>query len=107
MKSIPRIKQLKPGRGRRYITPKWRDMTNKAMAEKLSTHAALSVLEEGEAIGGGLYKLKRFVDDRDYCDPQLEAWIWSIGRNRVTGEIFASTNSGLYQDESWECLFLR
>jgi hypothetical protein len=34
------------------------------MAEKLSTHYALSVLDEGEAIGGGLYKLQRFIEGR-------------------------------------------
>lgn len=107
MRALPPIIELKPGRGYRRIAPRWRSLRNKAMAEKLSTFAALSVLREGEAIGGGLYKLRRFAEGRDYCDPALEAWIWSIGRNRATGEIFASTNTGLYQDEAWECLFLR
>jgi len=107
MKQPPPIRELKPGRGLRNIAVRWREMRNKAMAEKLSTFAALSVLDEGEAIGGGLYKLQRFVEDRDYCDPVNEYWIWSIGRNRATSEIIASIDSDLYQDEAWECLFLR
>lgn len=107
MNPVPPIRELEPGRRKRYIVRPWQSLQNFSMAEKLSTHECLSVLDEGEAIGGGLYKLRRFVDGRDYCDPEQEAWIWSIGRNRATGEIFASTNSGLYQDEAWECLFLR
>ena len=97
------------GRERR-INERWKNLHNKRMAEKLSASgddSALSVLDEGEDIGGGLYKLRRFVEGRDYCDPENEAWIWSIGRNRTTGEIWASTNAGLYQDEEYECLFLR
>ena len=101
------IIKVKPGHADRYITDPWKSLKNRAMAEKLSTFETLSVLEEGEAIGGGLYKLRRFVEDRDYCDPKTEEWIWSIGKNLSTGEIVASTNSGLYQDPSWECLFLR
>lgn len=95
----------------RRIKERWRELRNKRMAEKLSARgydSALSVLDEGEAIGGGLYKLRRFVEGRDYCDPNAEAWIWSIGRNRMTGEIFASTfGSSFYQDDDYECLFLR
>lgn len=106
-RKIPPVKELRPGRAVRYITKRWSGMRNKNMAEKLSTHYALSVLDEGEAIGGGLYKLQRFVEDRDYCDPQQEEWIWSIGRNVTTGEIIASTSGGLYLDEDYKCLFLR
>jgi len=108
MSYSPRIKFLKPGRAERYITARWRGLRNLAMAEKLSTHEALSVLAEGEAIGGGLYKLRRFIEGRDYCDPYEEAWIWSIAKNRMTNEIWASTSASLYSDETtWECLFLR
>jgi hypothetical protein len=86
---------------------RWCHLQNRAMAEKLISGECLSVLDEGKTIGGGLYLLSRFVDDKDYCDPATESWIWSIGRNRSTGEIVASTGSGLYHDEDWECLFLR
>jgi hypothetical protein len=91
----------------RTIAKEWKSLRNKRMAEKLTDGRALSVLAIGDSIGGGLYKLREFVDDVDYCDPAAEAWIWSIGRNRATGEIFASTSGGLYQDEAWECLWLR
>lgn len=95
---------------RRRISTRWNNLENKRMAEKLSTKEALSVRDEGESCGDGFYILRRFVENVDYCDPDLEAWIWSIGRNRITGEIWASSTSQFYsanQDAEWECLFLR
>jgi len=91
----------------RKIGAQWKSLRNKRMAEKLTSGEALSILDVGKAIGGGLYLLDRFQQDIDYCDPTTEEWIWSIGRNRTTGEILASTTGGLYQDEAWECLWLR
>ena len=82
------------------------------MAEKLSCHEALSVLDEGAIDDLGRdavihYKLRRFVDDRDYCDTEREFWIWSIGRRIATGEIIASTTGEFYLNKEYECLFLR
>lgn len=80
---------------------------NYAMAKKLLGGKALDVRKEGIAVGDNLYKLERFVEGVDYCDAQEECWVWSIARNRQTGEIFASLSCSLYQDDEWECLFLR
>jgi transcription termination factor Rho len=91
-------------------------MLNRAMARKLSIGEALDVNREGEPIetslDGGqttkrVWRLRRFVDDVDYCDAKGEQWIWSIGRSRQTSEILASTSSELYQHPDFECLFLR
>jgi len=90
------------------ISERWASLLNRRMAEKLTSGEALSVLDEGVDMGaGGFYKLRRFVEDVDYCDPATESWIWSIGRSRATGEIVASIGTGFYQNEAWECLFLR
>lgn len=91
----------------RIIAKRWARLRNKRMAEKLTAGEALSVLDEGVALDDGFYKLRRFVGDVDYCDPHEEAWIWSIGRSYATGEIRASTSSEFYQNEEFECLFLR
>jgi hypothetical protein len=104
---IPPIIELKPGRSKRRITSKWRKLTNKSAAEKLSCNMTLSVLDEGESIGNGLYKLRRFVEGRDYYDPEHDAYIWSIGRNRATGAILASVTTEFYRNDEYECLFLR
>lgn len=82
-------------------------MQNLAMEQRLRTGEALSVLAEGKLVQPGLYELRRFVEDKDYCDPQHEWWIWSVGRNAFTGKIMAATDARFYNDPSWECLFLR
>jgi hypothetical protein len=82
-------------------------MQNQAMEERLRAGVALSVLAEGKQVGSGLYELKRFVENKDYCDPLHEWWIWSIGKNFLTGKIVAATDARFYDDPTWECLFLR
>ena len=83
-------------------------MQNLEMERKLRAGEALSVLVEGRALPrAGVYRLHRFIEGRDYCDPSREWWIGSIGRNFLTGEILAATDSRFYGDPTWECLFLR
>lgn len=82
-------------------------MENLAMQRKLQTGEALSVLAEGRRIDEAMYELKRFVEDRDYCDPQAERWIWSIGRRFTDGKIFAATDVRFHGDPNFDCLFLR
>lgn len=83
-------------------------MQNRWMKDHLKSGECLDVLKEGEEIEPGrVYKLRRFVEDVDYCDASREAWIWSIGRNYDTGEILAATDSRFYQNPDYHCLFLR
>ena len=53
------------------------------------------------------YILRYFDEDLDYCDLVLERWIWSIGKNRVTGQVLASQTSKFYGNDEYECLWLR
>lgn len=88
-------------------------LNNKAMARKLVSGEALDVLALGAEVDvegegyAGLYKLRTFVDGKDYCDSLREAWIWSIGRSLATGEIFAATDTRYYGNPDFECLWLR
>lgn len=82
-------------------------MDNKAMERKLAEKEALSVLNLGKEIAPGLYELSTFIDDVDYCDPIKEYWIWSIGKHKDTGQIFAATDARFYQNQDFICLWLR
>jgi len=82
-------------------------MENVAMAMKLKGGQALNVLNEGRELESGMYELRRFVEDKDYCDPVKERWIWSIGRRFSDGKILAATDARFYNDRNHDCLFLR
>ncbi len=95
-------------------------MLNKAMERKLKARECLDVKKEGalrkpeelpkswhHGDGGNVYELLRFVEGVDYCDGELELWIWSIGRETATGRIYASTDTRFYQADGFDCLFLR
>ena len=88
-------------------------MFNLRMKESLSVGDCIDVLSIGEIVKDEhtdvvcIYKLNGFVDGKDYCDSEREQWIWSIGKNNKTGEIFASTDTRFYQNPDYECLWLR
>jgi hypothetical protein len=82
-------------------------MLNRRMEEKLDKNECLDVRKIGVQIGPGVFRLNEFVEGVDYADVQNEAWIWSIGRDKKTGEIRASTSSGYYLNPDYECLWLR
>jgi hypothetical protein len=77
------------------------------MKRKLESGEALDVRKEGREIEPGIYELREFKEGLDYCDSEIEEWIWSIGKSEKTGQIVASTGTVFYQREGWECLFLR
>ncbi len=83
-------------------------MRNLRMEEKLKSGDCLDVWKEGTFdIDERAFRLDRFVEDVDYCDAETELWIWSIGRKKSTGVIYASTGTRFYQNPGFECLFLR
>jgi hypothetical protein len=80
-------------------------MVNQAMQRKITSGEAVDI---GTCpTEGAYYLLEKFEDDKDYFDSVREAWIWSIGRRRSDGKIIASRSSDLYQNDEYECLFLR
>lgn len=77
------------------------------------------MLKEGEAIDisgcpreGKYYILARERNDMnyqgmDYCDAQIERWVWSIGVRKSDGVTLASLDNDLYQNPDFDCLWLR
>jgi hypothetical protein len=82
-------------------------MHNRAMRRKLEDGEALDVRAIGKELEPGVFELSRFVDDVDYCDAKNEEWIWSIGRRLRDGVVLAATNARFYQNDEFECLWLR
>ena len=82
---------------------------NRRMEEKLSgTHKEKAIdLQFNAKTPDGEYILEAFVDGVDYCDASTESWIWSIGRHKKTGQILAALDGRFYQNEEYECLWLR
>jgi hypothetical protein len=88
-------------------------MRNRPMAHALATGKCLDVRKVGEPVDGrsDLFKLNGFIDGVDYCDAENEMWIWSIGKDKQTGDIFAATDARFYSandlEAEYECLWLR
>ena len=82
-------------------------MKNLRMREKLDLGECLDVNKIGRSIGHGLFILTSYEDGVDYCDAAHDQWIWSIGKDRATGEIVASSDTRFYQHPEYECLWLR
>ncbi len=82
-------------------------MMNLAMQRKLDKGEALDVSPYRQTVG--VYRLPTyfFELDIDYCDKETEAWIWSIGRDKQTGEIWAAVDARYYENDLFECLWLR
>jgi hypothetical protein len=82
-------------------------MSNLRMQEKLELGECIDVNAIGHSIGAGLYVLDRYEDGKDYCDAASELWIWSIGKNKASGKIFAAIDTRFHQNPYHDCLWLR
>lgn len=77
------------------------------MERALKEVEAINVRTVGIDLGDGLFELKYFDENADYCDRESEEWIWSIGKCKSTGKIIASMDARFYQHQDYECLWLR
>lgn len=82
-------------------------MQNQAMQRKLTSRECLDVRALGEEIEPGLYRLDHFIEDVDYADAETETWVWSVGKSKDDGKIYAATDTRFYQNPAYECLWLR
>lgn len=83
-------------------------MVNLAMARKIETATALDVRRVGKPTNdANVFELTEYIDGVDYCDAQTERWIWSIGRDLVTGKFLAAVDGRFYGHPDFECLWLR
>lgn len=85
----------------------YKNMGNQAMQSKLNTGECLDVREIGEQQSNGDFLLHEYHDNVDYCDAEKEEWIWSIGKHKLSGKIYASKTGKFYQNPDYECLWLR
>lgn len=87
---------------------RWWGMMNRAMRNKLERGECvdLSDCKRDEATGYFIVPPDVWQEDVDYCDSRTESWVHSIGRSK-TGVIHASLGNELYQNEAYECLWLR
>ena len=76
------------------------------MRQKVASGQAIDISGCRRTVHGD-YVLDTFEAGKDYCDLQEGRWVWSIGRNKATGEIIACLTDRLYQIASHECLWLR
>lgn len=78
------------------------------MLTMVFANKAFDVNVVGVKIDKGLFKLAKFVDDVEYCDLDERAWVCSVGRDKKSGEIFASTDFRFnHHNSQYDCLFLR
>lgn len=84
-------------------------MHNKAMERKLRSGKAIDISTVRHHRQGHVtwYFLYEYIAGCDYCDAKAERWIWSIGKRLSDGNLIASTGVDLYQNEAFECLWLR
>lgn len=82
-------------------------MKNLRMCEKLDLGECIDVNQIGRAAGPGVFVLSSYEGGVDYCDAANDQWIWSIGKDILTGEILAATDTRFYQHPQYECLWLR
>lgn len=84
---------------------------NRRMIEMVEAGEAIDVRSIGSEIRPGVFKMPvdfcREDGDADLCDLREGRWIWSVGKHKSTGEVFASCAGEFYQNPEYECLFLR
>jgi hypothetical protein len=83
-------------------------MINKSMEKMLKDGEALDLSKYPKnADGDAVLPPTLDIEGLDLCYADTESWIWSVGKNRKTGEVLASTSSKFYGDPAFECLWLR
>lgn len=95
----------------RYDKPSYDHVQNQELRKRLLSGDVLDVREMGVEEEPGVFRLTHFVDGHDYADSKTEQWIWSIGKHKNTGEIFAAFDGRYYdpnnEDFDYETLWMR
>ena len=91
------------------IMTEGRVVHNYAMERKLQSGEALDVNLIGKPMENfpGVWTIEGFLEDIDYCDAEDEQWIWSIGQDIHTGQIYASTDVRFANNPKFLLLWLR
>ncbi len=84
-------------------------MLNLAMQRHLDTGEAIDLGKFRQEDGSYLLPADLDIDDKDLCDATLgiEQWVWSVGKNKITGERRAALDARYYENPGWVCEWLR
>lgn len=88
-------------------------MLNRSMKRKLDKKEALDLNGFYQGPPGSLaeYRLppeyQKRIAGKELCDSGREAWIRSVGKHKVTGELHASSDPVHYQHPQYDCLWLK
>lgn len=85
----------------------YENMRNRSMARKLMLGACIDISKLPVVPGGYVDLGDVFKEGVDYCNATDERWIWCIARRRSDGKVLASYSTDLYQNDAFECLWLR
>jgi hypothetical protein len=77
------------------------------MKNALISGTVIDVRQVGVEIKPGVFKLTHYVPSTQYVDPEEEQFIFSIGKDKETGEIFAAYDTRFYGDDDYETLYLQ
>jgi hypothetical protein len=80
---------------------------NTWMRDALQSGDAIDVRMIGMEVEPGVFRLTEFVPDIEYVDAENEAFIQSIGKDLASGEILASTDGRFYNNDDYECIYLK
>jgi hypothetical protein len=92
---------------------------NLRMLEKIEAGECLDVETSGDEVEPGVFELHGVAKDAaedsagpqgwglDFCVKSREEWVWSIGKRLSDGKVLAATDARFYQNEDFECLWLR
>ena len=89
----------------------WDSVTNPEAKRRLLDGRAIDVADLGIEVKPGVWKLNKFIDSTDYYDSKNNLWIWSIGKDKESGEMFAAVDGRFYnpkkEDFEYETIWLR
>ena len=91
------------------------NIKNPVVKKGLMSGKMINVLDIGYEVEPKVYRLNKFIDDVDYVavDPDTgdSAFIVSIGKDKATGEVYASTDGRFYKPNDpnfeYEAIWLR
>lgn len=79
----------------------------KAMRTGMRNGTSIDVNQIGIEIEPGMFRLTQFIPNADYVDAKSKKFIYWIGKDKASGEIFASVGRGYYGDSDYETLWMR
>jgi hypothetical protein len=92
----------------KYERPEtYQNIKNTWMKKELLSGTVIDVRQVGVEIEPGVFKLTHFVPETQYVDPEKEQFIYSIGKDRETGDILAAYDTRFYNDDDYETLYLQ